>query len=703
MKHSANLFKTSSAGIVTSGFIYKLFTVIYFALLLMIISGLKNNAYSQNTRLNYLESQNSTEVKTQRDINPDPFYPAALELQHKAAMESGNEAESIRLNSEMESYLNSKNLIFPVPDNEIRFEKYGRSNSGTDWLVSDNTVYSGPVKSLPSYHKQIDMKCGDDSVLYTAINEQENAGLYKGKVSFYRSSDNGNSWISFAAIYASNSAYITNISMLVESRSNMHKDSTRIILFYTKAGSNNNDVSTLSFISFRVNGTSIISGELATAGAGKEFSHISPVSDGAYYSNGTYFGVVCSESNSAYTTTQSFKIFRTANWGTSWSSSSFTTGYNDFYPSADFFPGSPSQIFIAVERRPVSGPKELVLLRTNWTLSSSFTEQQISDANIEKPCLTIQKNASPDTMMITAINNGQAVYYGSRTSGAVWYGYNLSNTLANNFKFTHCYSSPYGSPPFTAIYSTQDGDSINIRRGVVGALGEIFYKVNGNISDPNISPVSAFSFGHETNLSSFIYGGVNSQNVYFDQDGFKWLLIGASIQGLYNPAANEHNIDDTVSVIFRNSVSPYEIVDSVKTVLDSSLLIWDFYAKKVNRNYGYYLVLKHRNSIETWSKSPVFINSSSFYNYDFLTSADKAYGNNLIKTDNSPVVYSLYSGDVNQDGTIDLTDGSLIDNDAFNFASGYLPADLNGDGVVDLADAVFADNNGFNFVSKITP
>ena len=45
----------------------------------------------------------------------------------------------------------------------------------------------------------------------------------------------------------------------------------------------------------------------------------------------------------------------------------------------------------------------------------------------------------------------------------------------------------------------------------------------------------------------------------------------------------------------------------------------------------------------------------------------------------------------------------LIDNDAFNFESGYLPTDVNGDGVVDVADAVFADNNGFNFVGKITP
>ncbi|MBK9331187.1 MAG: hypothetical protein IPM96_02020 [Ignavibacteria bacterium] len=75
----------------------------------------------------------------------------------------------------------------------------------------------------------------------------------------------------------------------------------------------------------------------------------------------------------------------------------------------------------------------------------------------------------------------------------------------------------------------------------------------------------------------------------------------------------------------------------------------------------------------------------------------------MAQVDDMPVRFAFYGGDVNQDGTIDLSDGSLIDNDAFNFASGYLPTDVNGDGIVDVADAVFADNNSFNFVGKITP
>ena len=52
---------------------------------------------------------------------------------------------------------------------------------------------------------------------------------------------------------------------------------------------------------------------------------------------------------------------------------------------------------------------------------------------------------------------------------------------------------------------------------------------------------------------------------------------------------------------------------------------------------------------------------------------------------------------------IDATDNGAIDNDAGNFATGYLPTDLNGDEVIDASDALIADNNSANFVSAVTP
>jgi hypothetical protein len=121
-------------------------------------------------------------------------------------------------------------------------------------------------------------------------------------------------------------------------------------------------------------------------------------------------------------------------------------------------------------------------------------------------------------------------------------------------------------------------------------------------------------------------------------------------------------------------------------------------------NGTYYIQTKHRNSIETWSRAGGEVYTVGVtLNYSFTSSAVQAFGNNLIQVDASPVRYAVYAADVNQDGTVDLTDGGLIDNDISNFISGYVPSDANGDGVVDIADAVLADNNGFNFVSKITP
>ena len=171
-------------------------------------------------------------------------------------------------------------------------------------------------------------------------------------------------------------------------------------------------------------------------------------------------------------------------------------------------------------------------------------------------------------------------------------------------------------------------------------------------------------------------------------------------EGFYNPVENKLRMKDTVKVYLLNSTSPYATIDSSKAVIDSSTLTGTF--KFYNAPPGiYYIKINHRNSIETWSKSGgVNFVSGNIYNYDLTDSSAMAYGNNMIFNVNK---YCIYSGDVNQDGAIDLADGSLIDNDAFNFASGYLPTDTNGDGIIDVADAVYADNNGFNFVSKITP
>jgi hypothetical protein len=88
-------------------------------------------------------------------------------------------------------------------------------------------------------------------------------------------------------------------------------------------------------------------------------------------------------------------------------------------------------------------------------------------------------------------------------------------------------------------------------------------------------------------------------------------------------------------------------------------------------------------------------------NYDFTSSVSQAYGNNQIIYNGVP---SIYNGDVNQDGSIDLTDVISVHNSSSAFLTGnYLINDINGNGGVDLSDLLIVYNNSTNFVSVISP
>ncbi|MFZ1320725.1 MAG: FG-GAP-like repeat-containing protein [Ignavibacteria bacterium] len=239
---------------------------------------------------------------------------------------------------------------------------------------------------------------------------------------------------------------------------------------------------------------------------------------------------------------------------------------------------------------------------------------------------------------------------------------------------------------------------IQLNKEVTGLQSDKEYKWRARVQyDLAKNPYQKFGPWKYYNNYSPIPGGN-----FKPSDGIipKQLNLTMLIQGFYN-SSTDVMVQDTVIVYLRNSTLPYAVVDSAKVYLNSSGTgVFSF--QNAANGVNYFLHLKHRNSIETWSKTAQTFTANSM-TYNFTTANAQAFGDNQINIDASPVRYGIYSGDVNQDGTVDLTDGSMIDNDAFNFASGYFPTDVNGDGIIDLADAVFADNNGFNFVSKITP
>ena len=112
---------------------------------------------------------------------------------------------------------------------------------------------------------------------------------------------------------------------------------------------------------------------------------------------------------------------------------------------------------------------------------------------------------------------------------------------------------------------------------------------------------------------------------------------------------------------------------------------------------SFFIAVKHRNSVQTWSAAPVTLGSVS--SYDFTTAANKAYGDNMKEV--SSGVWALYSGDLNQDDFIDLSDYTNWETDYNASNIGYFATDTNGDGFVDLSDYTIweSNNNGSIFSS----
>ena len=148
-------------------------------------------------------------------------------------------------------------------------------------------------------------------------------------------------------------------------------------------------------------------------------------------------------------------------------------------------------------------------------------------------------------------------------------------------------------------------------------------------------------------------------------------------------------VPDTVTVELHNSTVPYSLIDQTKIVLNSSGHGTGKFYNAVNGT-PYYIVLKHRNSIETWSALPQTFTNSEL-SYDFTTGSNKAFGNNLKQIGTK---WCIYSGDVNQDGIVNNQDVILVLTDNIIGITGYTSTDINGDAFTEIKDLslVFINN-----------
>jgi len=177
------------------------------------------------------------------------------------------------------------------------------------------------------------------------------------------------------------------------------------------------------------------------------------------------------------------------------------------------------------------------------------------------------------------------------------------------------------------------------------------------------------------------------------------VYVTAAVEGFINPSISKHVLKDTLKAELRSTTSPYSIESTIKALIDSSSLTGKFDFPHVSPG-SYYLTIEGRNSLETWSASGISIVNSSSASYDFTTSTVKAYGGNLVLAGSK---YSIYSGDINNDGTVDVVDVNSTSTDASNFESGYIDTDVDGNYFVDSQDVTIVYNNSSNFVTVINP
>jgi endonuclease/exonuclease/phosphatase family metal-dependent hydrolase len=158
---------------------------------------------------------------------------------------------------------------------------------------------------------------------------------------------------------------------------------------------------------------------------------------------------------------------------------------------------------------------------------------------------------------------------------------------------------------------------------------------------------------------------------------------------------NYPSVCDSIRVELAESVSPYNPVHTQFSTINTNGEGVFVFPPSVFGN-DYYIVVKHRNSLETWSSIPLAFDDTTLL-YDFTTSAGQAFGNNLANVDGE---FCLFSGDVSdgitsgvQDGLINMDDYQVMEDALLQFINTYHVSDLTGDWITETADFSLLENN----------
>jgi len=224
----------------------------------------------------------------------------------------------------------------------------------------------------------------------------------------------------------------------------------------------------------------------------------------------------------------------------------------------------------------------------------------------------------------------------------------------------------------------------------LGILRMLRYN-NGVVTQDSLlfdTPHNIASFGEDQNKE--LYYTASNGSIYRLNTSSLTTNVNLTVipEGFYDETNNRLNMKDSVKVYLRENTAPYAIVDSASGILDSLTFTAPLiFNKAISGNY--YIVVKHRNSLETWSKTGgTSYTVATNINYNFTTAIDQSYGSNMILKNGK---WCVYSGDIDRDGFINGNDFTIYS--AQFSGTGYLGADLNGDMNVNGNDFTIYSNN----------
>ena len=348
--------------------------------------------------------------------------------------------------------------------------------------------------------------------------------------------------------------------------------------------------------------------------------------------------------------------------------------------------------------------------------------------------------------------NSSALFYveanGNGTLSYQWKKNNVSIPGATNDTITFTNVSPSDTGSYSVVVTSTTG--LVAPSNIASLRLSASTAINTNPSSISLTLNSTASFSVSATGNSLTYqwyknnvalsGATNStyskNNISFADSGSYRVLVNgtcgsansnAAYLSVSMPAPSNfaYNVrlyleafyeNGLMRSVLRNSdnISPLNLCDTITfSLMDSSTRIRVYNIKAVIDTAGKvqimipntylntrkYIGINHRNSIETWSANPILLSSAS--GYSFINSASKAKGNNL--RNNGSGIFMIYSGDINQDGSVDFNDFPALDISNNDGDLGYFVTDLNGDGSVDFNDYPLLDINSNDGIISITP